>query len=71
GGEGCTAIKVCKPDQDTRVDLPAFGLNTIRLLARYKYRCLAVSADKALFFDRSAALAEADAHGIVVVAIAE
>ena len=68
GGEGCTAIKVCKPGQDTRVDLPSLGLNTIRLLARYKYRCLAISAGDTLFFDRQAALAEADAHGIAIVA---
>jgi DUF1009 family protein len=69
GGEGCTAIKVCKPSQDVRVDLPSFGLDTVRLLARHKYRCLAVSAGNSLFFDRPAALAEADAQGIAVVAI--
>ena len=71
GGAGCVAIKVCKPGQDTRVDLPSFGLNTIRILAQHKYRCLAVSAHNTLFFDREAALAEADAHDIAVIAITE
>ncbi len=69
GGEGCVAVKVCKPGQDTRVDLPSFGLETIRMLAAHKYQCLAVSARDTLFFDREAALAEADAAGVAVIAI--
>ena len=71
GGKGCTAVKVCKPGQDSRVDLPAFGLETIRLLVRHQYCCLAVSAGNTLFFDSSAALAEADANGIAIVAITD
>ena len=69
GGEGCVAIKVFKPGQDHRVDLPSFGLETIRILAECKYQCLAVSAHNTLFFDREAALAEADAHGLSVIAL--
>lgn len=71
GGAGCTAIKICKPGQDTRVDLPAFGLGTIQLMVKHKYTCLAVSAHNTLFFDREAALAEADAHGMAVIAFEE
>lgn len=69
GGEGCVAIKRFKPKQDERVDLPAIGLNTIRLLIDRKYRCLAVDADKTLFFDRAEALALADKHDFCIVAL--
>jgi DUF1009 family protein len=69
GGAGCTAVKICKPGQDTRVDLPSIGLQTLRTMARHNYACLAVSAGRTLFFDSAAALAEADRHNIAVVAL--
>lgn len=66
--EGCVAIKRFKPRQDERVDLPSVGLETVRLLIECNYRCLAVEADKTLFFDRAEALALADAHGLCIIA---
>jgi len=69
GGAGCTVVKVVKPDQDRRLDLPSIGAGTIELLARYKMACLAFDADGTLFFDRELALAEADKHGIAVVGL--
>ena len=71
GGEGCVAIKRCKPKQDERVDLPSIGLNTIRLLIDRKFRCLAVDAEKTLFFDRAEALALADKHDFCIVALTD
>ncbi|MDR1946384.1 MAG: UDP-2,3-diacylglucosamine diphosphatase LpxI [Desulfovibrio sp.] len=68
GGAGCTAVKVLKPGQDTRMDLPSIGTGTLEIMARYKYACLAFEAGGTLFFDRKAALALADAAGIAVVA---
>ncbi|MEG1609626.1 MAG: UDP-2,3-diacylglucosamine diphosphatase LpxI [Bilophila sp.] len=68
GGEGCIALKMAKPGQDERVDLPSIGLNTIELLLECKYSCLAIQAGKTLFFDRAAALELADKHGLCVVA---
>jgi DUF1009 family protein len=68
GGEGCTAIKVLKPGQDVRMDLPSVGAGTLEIMARYRYACLAFEARGTLFFDREAALAKADAAGIAVVA---
>jgi DUF1009 family protein len=68
GGAGCTAVKVLKPGQDTRMDLPSVGAGTLKIMARYKYACLAFDARGTLFFDRAAALAVADAAGIAVLA---
>ncbi|MDR0827033.1 MAG: UDP-2,3-diacylglucosamine diphosphatase LpxI [Desulfovibrio sp.] len=69
GGAGCTAVKVVKPGQDRRMDLPSIGAGTLEIMARHRYACLAFDAEGALFFDREAALALADAHGISVVAL--
>ncbi|MCL1940183.1 MAG: UDP-2,3-diacylglucosamine diphosphatase LpxI [Desulfovibrionaceae bacterium] len=69
GGPGCTVVKVVKPDQDRRLDLPSIGAGTIELLAKYKMVCLAFDADGTLFFDRAAALAVADRSGIAVVGL--
>lgn len=69
GGKGCVAIKIVKPKQDERVDLPAIGLETIKLLVKYKFRCIAVIANKTLFFDMSEALALANKHKLCIVAL--
>jgi DUF1009 family protein len=69
GGAGCTAVKICKPGQDMRADLPAIGLQTLLALSRHRYACLAVSARRTLFFDSARALAVADSHNIAVVAL--
>ncbi|MDR2488382.1 MAG: UDP-2,3-diacylglucosamine diphosphatase LpxI [Desulfovibrio sp.] len=69
GGSGCTAVKVLKPGQDDRLDLPSIGAGTIALLAGYRYACLAFEAEKTLFFDRQAALDTACEHSIAVVGL--
>lgn len=69
GGAGCTVVKVVKPEQDRRLDLPSIGAATIELLVRYKMACLAFEAEGALFFDRASALNLADIHGISIVGI--
>jgi DUF1009 family protein len=69
GGPGCTAVKVLKPGQDERLDLPSIGAGTIDLLARYRYACLAFEADKTLFFDQASALDAARRHDIAVVGV--
>lgn len=71
GGPGCTAVKVVKPGQDKRLDLPSVGAATLSLLAKYKYACLAFDAGGTLFFDSEAALACAKDNNIAVVAVPE
>lgn len=69
GGNGCIAIKMVKPGQDERVDLPSVGLSTIQNLVENHYAVLAIEAGKTLFFDRKAALSLANEHGLAVVSL--
>lgn len=69
GGQGCVALKMVKPGQDERIDLPALGTTTIDTLVAHGYTCLAFEAGKTLFFDREASLARADSCGLAVVAL--
>ena len=68
-GSGAVVVKVKKPDQDFRFDLPATGTTTIATLAEGKGSVLAVEAGQSLLFDREAMVAAADRAGIVVVGL--
>jgi DUF1009 family protein len=63
-----TVVKVAKPDQDMRFDVPVIGLATIEAMARAGATCLAVQAGATLLFDAAAIIAAADGVGIAVVA---
>ena len=69
GGEDFVVVKVARPDQDMRFELPVVGLDTIRLLKELKASVLVVEADKTLFFDVSNSIIEADKNSISVVAL--
>jgi UDP-2,3-diacylglucosamine hydrolase len=68
---GFTVIKVAKPKQDMRFDVPTVGCDTIETLRRAGGRVLAVEADKTIFLDQMEAVALADRYGLTVVALAE
>ncbi len=65
-GPGTVVIKVSKPDQDLRFDVPAVGRETIGAMAEVKAAVLAVEAGKSLMFNRAEMLAEADRADIAV-----
>lgn len=69
--EGAVVVKVRKPGQDFRFDLPATGLTTIRSLQSVKGAVLAVEANQSLLFDRELMVEEANKAGIVVVGVSE
>ena len=69
GGAGCVALKMPKPGQEERVDLPSVGLETVRLLVELDYAALILEADRTLFFDREEALHLADRHKLCVLAL--
>ncbi|WP_316900275.1 UDP-2,3-diacylglucosamine diphosphatase LpxI domain-containing protein [Pseudodesulfovibrio indicus] len=69
GGKDCVVVKVFKPGQQREVDLPSFGLDTLKVMAEGKATCIGVEAGKSLFFDREAAVAFADKTGICVVGL--
>ncbi len=66
---GFTVVKVSKPKQDMRFDIPVVGLNTIKNLARQKAICLAVEAARTIFIDREISVELADRKGISIVAV--
>lgn len=71
GKEKVVVVKVHKPGQDFRFDLPATGLKTIETIATINGAVLAVEAGKSLLFDAEKVIAEADKKGIVVVGLQE
>jgi len=64
-----TVVKVAKPKQDLRFDVPVIGIRTIETMRRAGATCLALEARKTLIFDRDAVRAEADSAGIAVIAL--
>ena len=70
-GSGAVVVKLKKPDQDFRFDLPAIGTQTVATLAGVRGAVLAVEAGQALLFDREAMLVAADAAGLVVLGLQE
>jgi UDP-2,3-diacylglucosamine hydrolase len=65
-GPDAVVVKVSKPDQDLRFDVPAVGLDTIATMREVKAAVLAVEAGKTLIFDRPEMLKAADQAGIAV-----
>ncbi|QQS46760.1 MAG: UDP-2,3-diacylglucosamine diphosphatase LpxI [Acidobacteriota bacterium] len=66
-GRPLTVIKVAKPDQDMRFDVPVIGLETIRTLEECHVTALSLTAGKTLIFDRDETVAAADRHRISIV----
>ncbi len=69
--EKAVVVKVRKPGQDFRFDLPATGLTTIRSLQSVRGAVLAVEAGQSLLFDKELMIEEANKAGIVVVGVSE
>lgn len=69
--EKAVVVKVKKPGQDFRFDLPATGVTTIHSLAEVRGAVLAVEAGQSLLFDRQEMIQAANAAGIVVVGVSE
>lgn len=65
--EGAVVVKVSKPAQDLRFDLPTVGIETLRTMLRAKSFVLAIEAGKTLMFDKEEMLSFADNEGICIV----
>jgi DUF1009 family protein len=64
-----TVVKVAKPNQDMRFDVPVVGIPTIQTMIESGATCLSVTANKTLIFDREAMLDLANRNKICVVAV--
>jgi DUF1009 family protein len=63
-----TVVKVAKPNQDMRFDVPVVGVSTIETMQAAGATCLSVEAGRTLMFDPEAIVAEADTAGVAIVA---
>ena len=71
GRKKAVVVKLKKPGQDFRFDLPATGVTTIQIMQEVKAAVLAVEAGQSLLFDRPEVVRQADLAGIVVVGVEE
>lgn len=62
-----TVVKVAKPNQDMRFDVPVIGLKTLETMKHAAATCLAVDAGKCLFLDGDRIIQAADAASIAIV----
>lgn len=67
-GRELTVVKVAKPNQDMRFDVPVIGLRTIETMKKANATCLAIDTGKCLLLDGHAIIEAANAAGICIVA---
>jgi len=63
-----TVVKIAKPNQDMRFDVPVIGVKTIEVMKKAGATCVALDAEKCLLLDGEAIASTADAAGISIVA---
>ncbi len=68
-GRPLRVVKLAKPNQDLRFDVPVIGLPTVHLMQRLNVTAIAIEARKTLMIDRQELLNEANAGGIAIVAV--
>lgn len=66
-GPGGVLVKLAKPQQDNRYDLPTIGPDTVRAVAAAGLRGIAIEAGRSLILDRDATVAEANAKAIFLI----
>lgn len=73
GGElgrgGAVVVKTAKPKQDTRFDVPAVGMQTLRSMMESGCTVLAIEAYRTLFAEKEEVIREADRKGIIVMSV--
>jgi DUF1009 family protein len=70
GGQRVVVVKVSKPKQDMRFDVPVVGRKTIEVMVRSNATALAIDAGRTLLFDRAEVIERADVAGIAIEAFA-
>ncbi|NIO09904.1 MAG: UDP-2,3-diacylglucosamine diphosphatase LpxI [Deltaproteobacteria bacterium] len=69
GKGGVVVVKVSKPQQDLRFDVPAVGVDTIKVMKEAGAGVLAVEADRTILLEKDELVQEADRLGVIVVAV--
>jgi len=68
-GRGCSVVKVAKPRQDMRFDVPVVGRGTLAAMLEVGAQALAVDAGRTLLIDKAEMLREAEAAGIALLGL--
>jgi len=66
---GAVVVKVAKPQQDKRFDIPAIGLRTLKTMKRYNANLIAVEANETIIVDSDEVIKFANENNIVVMAV--
>lgn len=69
GNAGVVVIKVSKPNQDMRFDVPIIGPETIKLLSELKASCIAIESKKTIIIDKEKTIRLANQAGIGIAAV--
>ena len=67
---GFTVVKVAKPQQDMRFDVPTIGVGTIQVMAEAGARLLAIEAGRTIIVDEPEVLRVAEQQGLIIVSLA-
>ena len=67
--DGAVIVKVAKPKQDKRFDIPAIGMRTLRTMCHYHASLIAVEANETIIVDQEKVVNYADKHNIVIMAV--
>ena len=65
--EKAVVVKVSKPQQDLRFDVPSVGLDTVKVMSQVRASVLAIEAGKTLMFDKPEMISHADKEGISII----
>jgi DUF1009 family protein len=71
GGAGFTVVKIAKPKQDMRFDVPTVGPTTIETMRQAGAQVLAIEAGRTIILDEAETIARADQHRIAIVALTD
>lgn len=67
--KGAVVVKVAKPNQDKRFDIPAIGMRTLRTMNHKNAGVIAVEANETIIVDQEKVVQYADDHNIVIMAV--
>lgn len=70
-GNGAVVVKVSRPKQDMRFDVPVVGPDTLKTMIESKIRVLALEAGKSIFLERDAFITGAEKEGITIVGVSD
>lgn len=69
GKKDVVIVKVSKPTQDKRFDIPAVGVNTLKVMKKYGAKIIAVEANETILVNQKELIEYANKHNIIVMAV--